>query len=209
MHGPDSSLPIAALVLAAGFSTRLGRPKALLDFDGRPALGLVLGALRAAGVPRGVVVLGEHAPVVSAAVDPHPLMYVRNPDPAAGRTGSVQAGLAALGLDPTDVLLWPVDRPLAGEAVVRALLAAREDAPAEAGWLAPVADGRRGHPILLRSAVLPSVRAADPAANLREVLRGSGRRVRDVPAGDEGIHLDLDTEERVAEAVAWWRSRRG
>lgn len=207
MHS-EPTLPLAALVLAAGSSTRLGRPKPLLDFDGRSALGLVLGTLRASGVTRGVVVVGEHAPAVMAAVDPRPLAYVTNPDPAAGRTGSVQAGLAALGPPPADILMWPVDRPFADVATVRALLVARVDAPRDVGWLVPVADGRRGHPVLLRSGVLPPIRSADPAASLRDVLRGSGLRAREVPAGDEGIHVDLDTEERVAEALAWWRARR-
>jgi CTP:molybdopterin cytidylyltransferase MocA len=196
---------VAGLVLAAGSSTRLGRPKALLDFDGRTALGLVLGALRAAGVGRGVVVVGEHAAAIEAAVDPRPLLWARNPDPAAGRTGSIRVGLAATGLD-GDVLLWPVDRPLAGESVARALLAARDEA-AGCGWLVPVAGGRRGHPILLRRAVLPAIRDADPGASLRDVLRASGLPSREVAAGDEGVHLDLDTEERWGAAVAWWRTR--
>jgi len=209
MRSPDGAVPggVVAVVLAAGSSSRLGRPKALLDFDGRTALGLVLGALRAAALTRGVVVVGEHGAALAAAIDPRPFAFVPNPDPAAGRTGSLQVGLADVP-DGDDVLLWPVDRPFAKDAVVRALVAARRAAPDDVGWIVPTARGRRGHPVLLRAAVLPAIRVAAPSDSLRDVLRASGRRVLDVETGDDGIHPDLDTEESVAAARAWWRARR-
>ena len=198
---------ISAVVLAAGSSARLGHPKALVALDGSTALGLVLRSLRDASVTRGVVVLGEHAAAIEAALDPHPFAWVRNPDSAAGRTGSVQAGLAAL--DPADdVLLWPVDRPFAGADVVRALVTARDaDVVATTGVWVPCAAGRSGHPILLRAEVLPGIRDAPPAESLRDILRRSGRTKQAVPVGDEGMHWNLDTGEDVERARAWRRSR--
>jgi CTP:molybdopterin cytidylyltransferase MocA len=201
---------IAALVLAAGVSRRLGRPKALEPFGGRPALARLLEALAAAGIDEGVVVVGESAAELAAAVDPAPLAWVENPDPAAGRTGSVRVGLARIA-DGRDVLLWPVDRPLGGAATVRALREAAREHPG-AGSLVPVFAERRGHPILLRSALRPAIEVADPAASLRDVLRnalGAVGLVRlDVPVDDPGIHFDLDTEESVATARRWWDEER-
>ena len=199
-----------AIVLAAGSSTRLGRPKALVDFDGRTALELVLAALRAAGVEAGAVVVGEDAEAIEGAVDVRPFELAENPDPSAGRTGSVQVGLnalAAAGGGADDALLWPVDRPLASTSTVQAVLAAALGAGEDVGWVVPACDGHRGHPILLRAAVLPAVRRAGPGEILRDALRASGLFAFEVPVEDSGIHVNIDTDDDVARALEWWRGR--
>lgn len=198
------------IVLAAGSSTRLGRPKALVDFDGRTALHLVLGALRAAGVEGGAVVVGDDAATIERTVDVRPFGLARNPDPSAGRTGSLQVGLNAVTASSgggDDVLLWPVDRPLASTSTVRAVLSAAATAGDDVGWVAPVCDGRRGHPILLRRAVLPAIRRAGPDRSLRDVLHESGLKALDARVEDGGIHQNIDTEQEWQHALAWWRGR--
>ncbi len=200
---------IAVVVLAAGGSTRLGRPKARVDFGGRSALDRLLAVLRACGIERGAVVTGEHGAELRAVIDPAPFEWMANPDPAAGRLGSLQIGLSRVAAG-DDVLMWPVDRPLAGEATVRALMGAGTGAAdPEAAVIVPVAAGRRGHPILLRASLRPALLAAPPDAILRDVLRATGAVRLEVPVDDEGIHFDLDTEEAVAEAVQWWEKGRG
>jgi molybdenum cofactor cytidylyltransferase len=211
---------VAAIVLAAGASRRLGRPKALLDFAGLTALEVALRTLREAGVTSGVVVTGEETDVIRRAVDATPFVWVVNPMPAAGRTGSLIVGLAALRT--VDVLLWPVDRPLASAETVRALLEAREEEDAGSGAtdvppaapgtksdaIVPESDGRRGHPFLLRASLRAAVLAAAPDASLRDVLKAAGARRRVVPVEDPGIHFNLDTPEAWQEALGWWRARR-
>ena len=195
-----------ALVLAAGSSTRLGRVKALVDFGGRPALQRVLDVLRAAGAAGGVVVTGAHGPEIRAAVDPTPLAWAENPDPGSGRMGTIRIGLARL--DPAaDVLLWPVDRPLASRDTVAALVAA-DDERGAGEVRVPLAEGRRGHPIVLPASLRDTLMAADNDASLRDLIRTSGVRRRDTEVDDPGIHFDLDTEESVAEAVRWWEARK-
>lgn len=198
----------AALVLAAGASRRLGRPKALLDFDGRTALDLVLDALRTARLERGVVVLGTGGAAIRDAVDTSPFLVAENPDPDAGRTGSIRVGLDRLA-GAAEVLLWPVDRPLASAATVVALLGAVQGAADEAGeaigLVLPETDGGRGHPFLLRGEALDRLRRADPGANPRELLRDVPRL--EVAVDDPGIHFDLDTEDDYRRALAWWRAR--
>ena len=205
---------VAAVVLAAGASRRLGRPKALLDFDGLTALELAMRSLREAGITAGVVVTGEASDVIRRAVDPSPFLWALNPMPEAGRTGSLVIGLGAVGA--VDVLLWPVDRPLAAPGTVRALLAARMEAIAAAAAVGtdpgtdvilPEHDGRRGHPLILRAGLRERLLAAAPDASLRDLLREAGARRRVVPVDDPGIHFNLDTEEAWREALAWWRSR--
>lgn len=163
----------------------MGHPKALTTLDGEAALARIVRACEEAGVTRPVVVLGEHHEQVRAALPSLEgrVAWVRNPDPEAGRTGSLCAGLARLP-EATELLVWPVDHPLGGPSVVRALLAA------DGEWVVPTRDGRGGHPILLRGAAIERARRADAAAPLRDVLSGA-RRV-DVPTDDPGVLRNLD-----------------
>jgi CTP:molybdopterin cytidylyltransferase MocA len=213
--GPQGS-GIEALVLSAGASSRLGRPKALLDFGGKTTLERVLETMGEAGVPGGVVVVGESAATLAGSVDPAPFRWIENPCPEAGRTGSIRVGWEAI--DPgNDVLLWPVDRPLASPATVTALLAARggtaatetEDAPSPeaATVIVPLHDGGRGHPIVLPADLRAVLLAAPPDEGLREIIRRTGVARREVAVDDPGIHFDLDTEERYREALAWWKEK--
>lgn len=192
-----------AIVLAAGASSRLGRPKALLEFGARTALDLVLDALRDAGVTAGAVVVGEAEEDIRRAVGAGAFAWAHNPRPEAGRTGSVIAGLAALAPD-SDLVLWPVDRPLASAGTVRSLL---EAASAGAGVIVPEQGGRTGHPLVLRATLRSALLGAAPEASLRDVLRASraGRTV--VPVDDAGIHFNLDTPDAWREAVRWWSGR--
>ncbi len=193
--------PIEAIVLAAGSSMRLGRPKALVDLRGKTALERLLETLASVGIASGVVVGGEHLDAIRARVDAAPLHYALNPSPEAGRTGSVVIGLAVTNRD-ADVLLWPVDRPLATPATVRSLLEARARDLGEDVVVVPESDGRHGHPILLASGLRPAILAALPDTNLREILtRAKARRIA-VPTDDPLIHANLDTAQDVVEAIA-------
>ena len=199
--------PVRAIVLAAGSSARLGSPKALLRFDERTALEIVVAALGEAGIDAGAVVVGEHAAEIVEAVDPAPFVWVRNPSPESGRLGSILVGLRAL-LPGADVLLWPVDRPLAAIATVRALIAACADVRPAEGIVVPESDGGRGHPLVLRPPLFPALLSSPPDANLRNVIQESGLTRREVPVNDPGIHFDLDTKKKYEKALAWWRRER-
>ncbi|MGQ0722065.1 MAG: nucleotidyltransferase family protein [Candidatus Eiseniibacteriota bacterium] len=192
---------IVAVVLAAGASSRLGRAKALLRFGERSALDLVLDALRGAGLDAGVIVTGEADAELRAAVDAAPFAWVRNPNPDAGRLGSIRVGLEAAARGA--VLLWPVDRPLAARDTVRILLENARRFPGKV--VVPESCGRRGHPLVLPESLRPALAAVPPDASLREVLAASGAARHVVALDDPGIHHDLDTEEAYAEALAWWR----
>lgn len=198
-------MTVVPLVLAAGASTRMGRPKAALPVGGVPALRRVLQAAAAAGLGPAVVVSGADPTAVrdaAAGADPPPRL-VEHPGWAQGRTSSLQAGLLALPPGTAAFLLWPVDVCLVGPEVVRALLEARREQPAARAWV-PSHAGRRGHPALFASQVTPAFLALGPDAPAREVLRalaGQGAVVH-VPAGEEVLR-DLDTPADLAAAEAW------
>jgi len=177
----------SAIVLAAGASSRMGSPKALLDVRGRPAVERVVAALRDGGAGEIVVVVGRHAGEIRAGADLRGVRVVDNPDWARGRTSSVQRGLAALPPGAEWALLALVDMPLVRPDTVRALLSARRG---DADALVPVHDGRRGHPIALRRTLFAAIAALGPDAPLHDVIRAARRA--DVPVDDPGVLVDFD-----------------
>lgn len=164
------------LVLAAGASSRMGRPKAGLPFGDRTALGLILEACDEAGLAPGVVVAGAHPAEVRAALGSAQGQVVDNPRWAEGRATSIQVGLATLPADAGGFLLWPVDVCLPGAAAVGELLEAARDHPAYQAWV-PSFAGRRGHPILFAACVaerLRALRADQPARDVTRALHEEG-----------------------------------
>ena len=153
----------------------MGHPKALTRIGGETAVERVARACREAGCG-SVTVVAPPGVALPPTLDARVLV---NPDPDAGRTGSLQLALDG------DALVWPVDHPLARAETARMLLGT----PGE--WVVPTLDGKGGHPIVLRGAAIDRVRAAAPDAPLRDALRGC-RRVA-VPVEDEGILANLDT----------------
>ncbi|GJM45407.1 MAG: molybdopterin-guanine dinucleotide biosynthesis protein A [Gemmatimonadota bacterium] len=202
----EPAAPVA-VVLAAGDSSRLGSPKSLLDVGGCPALERVIRNCVQAGVARGVVVVGgAHEAELRDKVNVAPFVWITNPDPAAGRLGSLRVGLQQTPVD-SNVLLWPVDRPLAEASTVVALIAASAEA-GQAFVAAPTFDGGRGHPILLGKELRATILASPQDANLREILQDPGIRSLSVPVRDPGIHANLDTPEAARERIAEWKARR-
>lgn len=169
---------IAAVVLAAGGSTRMGRPKALLPLDGVP---LAVGHVRAFALrARQVAVAVGASEEAIAAVLPPGTRVVRNPDWATtGPRESLLLALAALELDESDwLLVTPVDLPPAPPSVIDLLLAAGP--PAVAAY-----EGRRGHPVLVR---VGDARAALAVGTLREATRDA----RHIDVGWAGAVMNLN-----------------
>lgn len=183
------------IVLAAGASTRMGRPKALTDLRGAPALARIVEACEATGLPRPLVVLGAAHDAVRAALPAleDRVSYVHNPRPEAGRTGSLQCGLAASSA--SSVLVLPVDHPLVAPGTF-ALLAARPEP-----WVVPTHGGRGGHPLKLSDLALSAVQSAPPSVALRDIPAMVGLEVTRVAVDDPGVLANLDTPEDVERAL--------
>ncbi|HXL53964.1 MAG TPA: nucleotidyltransferase family protein, partial [Gemmatimonadales bacterium] len=138
---------LAGIVLAAGASERMGRPKALLDFRGRPFAVRILEALEALDLKSRVVVLGPDAARVRPSLATHECVIVENPDVAGEAIGSLRAALAALEpIRPSGILAWPVDLPHVRVATLERLLEAhrRTGAPA----VVPSFAEQRGQPVI-------------------------------------------------------------
>lgn len=181
---------IGAIVLAAGSSSRMGRPKALLTAKPgglRFVDAVVLTACAAgASVVRVVVAPGFGRP------KPY---YVVNPNPDAGMLSSIHRGIDAID-EPVDaVLVWPVDHPYVTiETVVAMISAFRAGSPP---IVVPTLEGRRGHPVLFAARVIPELYAADPARGAAAVVHAHDDRL-ELAVDDQGIVMDIDTPDDYA-----------
>jgi molybdenum cofactor cytidylyltransferase len=173
----------------------MGASKALLDFDGRCALEIVMGYYPGT---EPLVVLGPDADAVRARVRLSRVAV--NPDPGGGQTASLQLGLRALGGG--DFFIHPVDFVLAG--VAGALADAAEAFPEDV--FIPSFRRRRGHPVLCRSAVAAEILALGPDEAVRSLWRPG--RVRHVEVADDRVLLDMDTPGDYADRLARWRAER-
>src|SRR5258705_3738004 len=152
LRRPGQSSPFAAativpIILAAGASTRMRRPKALCDFDGRTCLELVLRACRAAALGTPIVVLGFHADEVRASASSANATCVTNRRADRGQPSSLKTGLAAAPSGARAFLLYPVDFPLVTAADLERLASAWR-ARRGARIVVPSHGHRRGHPVL-------------------------------------------------------------
>lgn len=184
---------IAGIILAAGASSRMGRPKALLDYQGETFVGRLVRVLGTSCHPV-IVVLGYHAEVLRREV-PASAQIVVNPDPARGQLSSLQTGLAALPAEADGFAFIPVDCPAVSEATVAKLARAFEQRHAETRFVIPRQSGKRGHPVLAARSIVAELLALPPAAEAREVVHAHVERTEYVDVDDAGIFADVDDPE--------------
>ncbi|MFN8123272.1 MAG: nucleotidyltransferase family protein [Thermoleophilia bacterium] len=188
---------VTGLLLAAGSSRRMGRPKQLIAIAGRPLVVHAVDALRDGGVQDVLVVLGAAAEDV-AAVLPAGVRTVVNPAHATGQASSLRAGLAALDDGVDAVVAMVCDRPGVTAAAVRDVVAAASAHPRFPAAAARY-DDVRGHPVLLRRELFPELAALTGDTGARAIL---GRvPVLDVPVPGPAPP-DVDTPEDLAAAQA-------
>ena len=172
---------IGCVVLAAGSSERLGQPKALVRIGERCLIEWVVSRLQAHGLDPLVVTNEEIADEVAASVD---CGVVVNPDPGAGRTGTLQIGIGHIGTGAGQrILVVPVDRPGFSDSTLETLL----DSTATS---CPTQGGRGGHPILLSAEDAGKVVEGLPSAPLRNLINP----VR-IEVTDPYLHLNVDRPE--------------
>lgn len=191
---------IAAIILAAGESRRMGRPKLLLPWGGTTVLGRAAAVFAAAGVGEIVAVTGGarravEDEVLRLAADLS-IRAVYNPEYRdGGMVGSLQAGLRTLAPPRTAALIGLGDQPQVREETVRRICEAHRET--ESLLVVPSFRNRRGHPWLVGSRLWDEVLALPRSATPRQFLAAHAGQVRYVEA-DESILQDLDTPEDYA-----------
>ncbi len=182
----------SAIVLAAGASTRMGRPKALLSAGPRTFIRRILETLQAGGLSDLVVVVRPGEEAVRAEIEAAGARAVLNPRADAGQLSSLIAGLDAVdppGAELAAILVTLVDVPLIEAATVRTLLA--RAVVSAAPIVRAVHHGRHGHPVIFKRAMFDALRRADPAVGAKAVFAAVD--VEDVEVDDAGVVEDIDT----------------
>ncbi|MFC4119530.1 nucleotidyltransferase family protein [Nonomuraea zeae] len=175
---------VAGLLLAAGQGSRLGTPKALLEFEGERLVDRGVRLLEEGGCHPVVVVLGAATVQVRGAVT------VRNPAWATGMGSSLRVGLGALPGEAEYVVVALVDQPLIGPGAVRALIGSG------AGLAVATYGGRRRNPVLIARrhfAEVAELAVGDVGA--RPFMKAHPELVTEVPCDEHGDPADIDTPE--------------
>jgi molybdenum cofactor cytidylyltransferase len=191
---------LAAAILAAGESKRMGQPKALIPFQGSTFVDHLIAATRHPRVGITRVVLGAGAEGIRANLKVEASWIVVNADWPTGQLSSIHAAIRSLPAGATEgILVCPVDHPLVSAHLVAALIAAF-DAGGKAIVL-PVHRGRRGHPVLFGAAVYEELLAAPLAVGARQVVWNHAAEALEVETEEEGVILNLNDPETVRKAI--------
>ncbi len=199
---PSPSEPrLAAVVLAAGSSSRLGRPKQLLPFGDGVLLDVVLDLVRATPFAQRIVALGGAADEVRATVDLSGFDVVMNTEFQSGCSSSIGAAVQAVHPDLDGIVLLLGDQPMMRAESIETLVAGRGDAPIA---VTRYRDGI-GHPFALSRATFPAVTALRGDRGVWKLIERLGTAVAKVDVGTR-MPADVDTEEDYRALLAAARS---
>jgi molybdenum cofactor cytidylyltransferase len=192
---------VAAIVLAAGSSRRMGGSNKLLQpVEGIPMLRRVVNAALASRCTSLRVVTGAAADAVQACLAGLDVQFVNNPEHETGMASSLRCGLDALPPDVDAVVVLLADMPWIDGGHIDCLLAAFD--PRQPKIVAPVRDGRRGNPILWPREFFAEMAAVRGDVGARELLLRHASQIEAVIFDDDAIFADVDTPEALAEAAA-------
>jgi putative nucleotidyltransferase with HDIG domain len=191
---------IAAVIPAAGLSSRMCRFKPLLPLDGGTVLSNCVKLFTACGVERVVVVTGRRADEVADCAMESGAMAVHNPAFEQGMYTSVLTGVRALPSGTDGFFMLPADIPLVRPETVKRLMT--EFQASGPSVLYPRFNGERGHPPLIDGRAVPAILAHNGQGGLRAVLDGFEAEARDVDVADFGTTHDLDHPEDYELALA-------
>lgn len=189
---------VAAIVLAAGRSSRMGGSNKLLaDIAGQPVLQrTVCGVLKSQARPV-IVVTGHDAAAVQDLMRERPVDLVHNVDFASGMATSLMTGVAATPDNADGALICLGDMPLIGAATINALIDAFA-AQSAMCIVVPVHDGRRGHPVLWGRGHFTALRRLTGDKGARPLLDEHAADVIEVEVPDRSIFADADTPDALA-----------
>jgi molybdenum cofactor cytidylyltransferase len=198
--GTDGNRNVAAIILAAGRSTRMGGPNKLLeDLGDKPLVRIVAEQALASKATSVTVVTGHQAAEIEKALAGLKVRFVRNPDYAEGLATSVKTGIAALPADADGAVVCLGDMPLIDAKLIDRLI--ETFAPDRGNLIAvPVSDGRRGNPVLWSRRFFGELMTLDGDIGARHLILKHAEAVAEVPVEGHGAFLDIDTPQALAEA---------
>jgi molybdenum cofactor cytidylyltransferase len=185
---------IVAVVLSAGESRRMGRPKALLPMAGATFIEGIFSALKASKVGKIIVVLGHNADEIRAKIDRLAVNVIVNRDYAKGQLSSLIAALRSLDEKNIDgALVHLVDHPFLSASLVDQMI--DRFYASKKSIVVPTHHGKRGHPVLFSSRLFPELLSAPLDQGAKAVVQAHRDETLEIETDDEGVTLDIDTPE--------------
>jgi molybdenum cofactor cytidylyltransferase len=190
---------LAAVILSGGASSRMGSPKALLAYQGRPFLEHLLEATAHRQIGPRRVVLGAHAEPIAKAINLKADEIVINEDWAKGQLTSIQAALRTLPPGTDGILLCLIDHPLISADLVHELI--EQFYKSKKLIVLPVYEGRRGHPVIFSSALYDELLRAPLETGARSVVWAHPDDIHELRTNEEGCVLNLNDPDTMQKAL--------
>jgi molybdenum cofactor cytidylyltransferase len=186
---------IAAVVLSAGESSRMGRPKALLPIDGQTFIEKIVAALKQAKLEKIIVILGHNAPELEAKIAHLPVDILINADYKRGQLSSLQLAVRYLqaDLDCNGILVHLVDHPYLDAALVEEMIRRFDESKSKI--VVPNFHGKRGHPVIFSRELFPELLSAPMDQGAKTVVNAHRAETLEIDTEEEGIAVDIDTPE--------------
>jgi len=191
---------LAAVILSGGASSRMGSPKALLDYQGRPFLEHLLDITVHPKIGVRRVVLGAHAEPIAKTIDLAADEIVINADWDKGQLSSIQAAIRSLPDGTAGLILFLIDHPLISASLVNDLIE-QFYATSCAKIVLPVFDTRRGHPVIFPAALYEELLQAPMDKGARAVVWAHAADVLPLPTNEEGCVVNLNDPETMHRAT--------
>ncbi|WP_322510939.1 nucleotidyltransferase family protein [Chloroflexus sp.] len=185
---------IVGLLLAAGQSSRMGQPKQLLNWRGRPLVAHIAAEALASRLAGLTVVVGAAETQVRAALGDLPAQIVTNPAYAEGLGASLATGLRALPADADAAMVLLVDQPLVTARLINELIDAYCAAPTAAA-LVPVYNGQRGNPVIVSASLFTALQTLRGDTGARTVFHRYAEQIIWHETNDPAVITDVDTPE--------------
>ncbi len=190
---------IAGLVLAAGESRRMGQPKLLLPFGQATVIETIFSQIKASKLEQTLVVVSPQDRIITELAKNFSLSVVINPHPEKGMLSSIICGLDHLPLEAEAVVIILGDQPTISSSVIDLLMVSYR--VKMKGIVVPVYQGKRGHPVLIDLKYRQAIIQLNPEIGLKGLLRENAEDVLEIPVGDVGVLLDIDTPEDYLQLV--------
>jgi len=195
---------IWAVVLAAGWSRRMGTPKALLNVSGATFLEWIIRRISVATIDHAVVAISNDDSNIINNIDLSKVGIVYNATHRnKGAIGSIRAAITYAANHMVDfMMVWPVDHPCVGQETVNSILQATlQFRPAVT---VPIFNGRRGHPVVFSRDTFSQLMSPEADQGARAVVHGMADRVHDVQVTDPGIAANIDTPSDYQSLIENW-----
>ena len=191
---------LAAAILAAGESRRMGTPKALIPYRGRTFVEHLLEVTRHPRVSVARIVLGAGASEMREKLSGQEAAIVVNPNWYSGQLSSIHAEIRSLPEGTTEgLILCPVDHPVVSAKLVSELIDAFD--ASRKLIILPTFQGRRGHPVIFHATLYEELLSARPEIGARQVVWAHADDVAEVPTDEEGVTLNLNDPATLKKAL--------